>query len=421
MTLNSPYTALIIIGALMAAVTFVCSLTEAWIRNLTPAQIARFSIYYPLIANALEKLQQNRLLTLATLATIVVPCLITGTFLAVAWLDAAQMRHPLIPVFLYSWFLVLAGIIVPQSLGNRLREPLAFIFGLPLRALTIVLYPLTAPMAAAGRCFDRSQGTRSKMVPEDIAALAQSAAKDKIISREQAQLIARSTGLSRISAADIMVHRNEMHPISDNLTLADALVEAHNHHHTRFPLIHDKDIDQVIGYVNFKDIVSALRINPADPTLYGIKRPIESVRASTKLPQLLLLFTRGSRHIVIVKDEEQRTLGMITLEDLIETLLGDIEDEYDKPPDFISQITATRFRAGGGATFAQIHEKISDRIPAWEVTINEWISGQTNGPLHDRFSVEYEGLRFNVRKISRGMVFDVLVDRLEIPPQPAGT
>jgi len=231
MTSTSPYTDLIIIGAVMAAVMFVCSLTEAWIRNLTQAEIARFSIYYPLIANALEKLKKNRPLTLATLAAIAVPCLIMGTFFAVARLNAAQVRYPLIMLFLCSWILVLVGIIVPQSLGNRLREPLAFIFGLPFRVLTIVLFPLTVPMVAAVRCLDRAQGTKSKMIPEDIAALAQSAADDKIISKEQAQLIARSTGLSRISAADIMVHRNEMHPISDNLTLADALVEAHNHHH----------------------------------------------------------------------------------------------------------------------------------------------------------------------------------------------
>jgi putative hemolysin len=354
----------------------------------------------------------------ATLSVVWIPVLIIGGILGFPYLAGASFAVRWLSFAAYSFLLVMFGIVVPRILGNRFRETFAFISALPLWLLAVVLYPVTFPMLLICRTIDRRTPSNPKRIAAGIAHLAQSAASEKAISKRQAQLITRAVELSGITAADIMVGRADMHPISDALSLADALIEAHHHHHTRFPLAHNGDLDQIIGYVNFKDIVGALRVNPADPTLHGIKRPIESVGAETPLPELLQLLTRGYQHIVIVRDAQQRTLGMVTLEDLMETLVGDLEDEYDKPPDFIIPLTGNRFRAGGGATFSQLRGKVAPVFPDWDLTINEWISGQAEEKIPEQFSAVFGQCTFTVRKIARGRVFDVIIDRAETSGNP---
>ena len=76
------------------------------------------------------------------------------------------------------------------------------------------------------------------------------------------------------------------------MTMAEALIEAHIHHHTRYILAQDGNMDAIVGYVNVKDIVSALQINPTDPSLKGIARPVLTVSAALLVPDLLKELTR---------------------------------------------------------------------------------------------------------------------------------
>jgi magnesium and cobalt exporter, CNNM family len=408
-----PPVILVVSAAVLLSVAFLCSLAESCLRSITPAEITRFTTHHPLVARTLQQFKKHPMVPFATLS------LLQYTVLSFVLYTGFRHRYVYPPqsaaivLVSFTYVFIALGIILPRSLGSRYRETLAFFIAVPLRSVTLILFPLTAPLIFICRRFDRSPASDPALVTNDIMLLTQSAVAGKAISKQQAHLISRSIELSKITAADVMVGRTEMHPIPDTATLSEALVEAHLHHHTRFPLTHEGDLDQIIGYVNFKDIVGALRINPADPTLYGIRRPIESVRAGTALPELLQLFTRGRQHIVIVKDPREKTLGMVTLEDLLEILVGDLEDEYDTPPDFIVQLTEQRFCAGGGATFSELRNRIAPDFPDWDVTINEWILGQTDGAIAEKYTTAFERHVFTVRKITRGKVFDVIIDRGE--------
>jgi CBS domain containing-hemolysin-like protein len=215
-----------------------------------------------------------------------------------------------------------------------------------------------------------------------------------------------------MNASDIMVKSADMNILSDTMTLNEALIAAHMHHHTRFPLVKNGNVNAIVGYVNFKDIVGALRLNPSDPTLNGIKRPLEIVTDTTPLSELLRKFTRGYQHIGVVKNEQGETLGMVTLEDLIEMLVGDLEDEYDKSPELFVQLAENRFRAGGGVTFEQLSVRVCNKLPSWDLTIDEWILGQCAGVIPENYAIVYQNVSFKVRRIARGHVFDVIIERI---------
>ena len=78
----------------------------------------------------------------------------------------------------------------------------------------------------------------------------------------------------------------------------------------------------------------------------------------------------------MVKNESGKIIGMVTLEDLIEALVGELEDEYDKPPELLVQLSENRFRAGGGITFEKLRKHVYNDLPDWDLSIDEWILGQ---------------------------------------------
>ncbi|MBN1760232.1 MAG: CBS domain-containing protein [Chitinispirillaceae bacterium] len=403
-------------------VSFLCTLCESSLRTLSPAEIIRFTTHYPLVARILQRFKDSPLLPQTTIALLHYPSLVLGGIILLQRPVALPSRYILTGGLLYAYLFIFAGILLPRALGTRYREPLAFIFAVPLRIASALLIPFSLPLMSICRHLSTHKKNDPSVITDDIILLTQAAANGTALSRQQAHLITRSIQLSNKTAADIMVERSEMRPIADTCSLTEALIEAHHHHHTRFPLTHEGDLDQIIGYVNFKDIVGALRINPADPTLYGIRRPVETVEAATPLPELLELFTRGRQHIVIVKDTGGKTLGMVTLEDLLETLIGDLEDEYDTPPDFVVQLGENRFCAGGGASFSKLRKKVSTDFPDWDVTVNEWLLGLADGKLQEKYTASYEHYLFTVRKITRGNAFDVIISRKPptVPETTAG-
>lgn len=399
----------IIIGSAVLLLLFLVAVVQNALRAITPAEISSFKEFHPGVASILDRIKENMSCISITLSMVTIPVIIYGMYQGCLLSQRYPLRYSVTAMILYTYLLIFTGIVVPQHLGKRHRETIAFLSAFPIRILTWLLFPLTGLLLGMEKVFFR-HGTHSKQkIKEELIHIAAIAQKTGAISREQAHLITRSIEFSSFTAADIMVPGKDIHVISDSLSLNEALVEAHLHHHTRFPLIHDNNINQITGYVNFKDIVGALRINPSDPSLYGIKRPIESVLSSTPLPQLLHLLTRGYRHIVIVKDENDNTRGMVTLEDIMETLLGNLEDEYDTPPTFLIQLAENRYCAGGGARFTDLKNKIPSTIPDWNITIDEWLNGQVEGKLPEQFTTTYQDLTFQVRKIARGKVFDTII------------
>jgi putative hemolysin len=200
------------------------------------------------------------------------------------------------------------------------------------------------------------------------------------------------------------------------MDLAAALIEAHIYHHTRFPLI-DEGIDKIIGYVNFKDIVSALQINPQNPSLRGIVRPIMFVQKEESLTSLLAKLTKTYQHIAVVQDEKNTTIGLVTLEDVIEFMMGEIQDEYESLPTIRYQIAENRFLAGGGVTLSELKKAFNIDLPDSPVTIHEWLFEKMNRIIQVEKTFTCGTAIFIIRKIRGAKIWEVIVDT-NLAPAP---
>jgi putative hemolysin len=213
---------------------------------------------------------------------------------------------------------------------------------------------------------------------------------------------------------DIVLPAQDISMIYVGASLTDALIQAHLDMHTRFPVCMTKDDPQTIeAYVNFKDIVAAMRANPTDPTLRGISRPMMKVPHDMLLSQLLETMIQQKTHIAIVVSKEGTVMGMVTLEDVIEELVGEIEDEFDRLPSYIHPY-GSAWLVGGAVPMNTVATTVgldwSDRFAGLRVpTLAEWAAQHAPAGLQGGEAFEYAGLRVIARKFRRKKLMEAVV------------
>ncbi|MFA5183699.1 MAG: CNNM domain-containing protein [Syntrophales bacterium] len=404
---------LIITIVISMGISFLCSLFEACLLSLSMADVAELAEKRPRVADMLRKLKESIQKPIA--AILIVNNLSNIVGAAVAGMFISDLfGHKWIGVF--SFFFSLAIIqwseYLPKTLGVIHKRKLAGLITWPLAYLTRVLGPLVSALEWINRPF---QSRIKQKMPADtlneILLLTRSASINKLISHEQVDLVSRSIKLSQSRVQDIMVGRDEIKFLSTAMTMAEALIESHIHHHTRYILVRDGNMDEIVGYVNVKDIVSALQINPTDPSLKGIARPVLTVSAALLVPALLKELTRGYQHMAVVKNDQAKTVGLVTLEDVVEAIVGDLEDEYDVLPGHVIPISEVRFLAGGGVSLATLREKTKFDLPELPASLNDWLCAlYKNLPPIER-AIPFLDLVFIVRKIRRSKIHEVMVEK----------
>lgn len=395
-------------------IAFFCSMMEACLLSLSRPDIARLWERKPAAGAIWRRLKSNIQQPLAAILIINTLASVVGAFFSGTQFNKLYGNKWSLPFSLVlSYMLIQWCEILPKTLGVRHNSRIAAFAARPFAGMVIILGPIIRAIEFMNRPFSGSRHSSGESSVSDIRVLARSAALDNLITKEQESLIARSVHLSTLKARDVMIERANINILSTAMNLQDGLIAAHLYRHTRLPLAENGDVDRIVGYVNFKDIVGALHVNPSDPSLRGIMRPVSFVKERSGIPELLGKLTRGYQHIAIVQNDKEATVGLVTLEDIIETLVGDLQDEYDTPPDFIVRLSETRFRLGGGATFRQIRARaFGDLTRDDESSLDTIFKQQTGGKTPpENFTMKIDGISFKVRRVVRGNIYDVVAER----------
>ncbi|MFZ5801638.1 MAG: hemolysin family protein [Candidatus Omnitrophota bacterium] len=231
------------------------------------------------------------------------------------------------------------------------------------------------------------------------------AAEERIV-LSAAEFSRRTVGGIALAAPDIV-----MIPITDSLS--EAMIKAHLDMHTRYPVCErEKDPQTIVGYVNFKDIINALKISPASPDLRGITRPIPFVSRSARLSDVLNPMIRDKTHIALVRDEQGKVAGLITLEDLIEELVGDIEDEYDRLPGHIHSFGSSWLMGGGvpvSLVFSTLGAGPAPAGSAENETLAAWIHKKLGRAPEAGEVIRMDGLTITARKLRRKKIYEAIL------------
>lgn len=402
---------LIIVGTLF--ISFMCSLLEACLLSLSVTDVAALMERKPLAGRTWKYFKEHLERPIA-----VILILNTLAHTIGATLSGSQFNDLFGPKWVVAFSLVFSFVmiqwteIMPKTLGVRFNRQIAAIMAVPMNLAIQFMRPIVAVAEFLNRPFERKKTDSAQTdTLNEINLLTRFALYNKMITTEQKDIVARSMTLSTASVKDIMVERKDIKSLSTSMSMVDALIAAHIHHHTRYPLVKADNLDEVVGYVNVKDIVSALQLNPKDPSLSGIARPIITVRPDVNVTSLLRDLTRGYQHMAIVKNEQNVTVGVVTLEDVTEAIIGDLQDEYDVMPSFAYSLAESRYLVGGGTDLKTLREKTGADVPETPMSLNDWLFQTMPQPPKVEAKLSYKGYTFIVRKMRRSKVYEVIVEK----------
>lgn len=248
---------------------------------------------------------------------------------------------------------------------------------------------------------------------QELRAIASMARTSRLIGAREENIILGAARLASRPLREIILPAEYIRMLTLSDSLADGLIAAHLDLHTRFPVSERKDDPQsIVGYVNFKDIVTALKLSPQEPSIRGIMRHLPTLEADVPISNALEFLLKERTHIALVRDKAGMVLGMITLEDIVEELVGDIQDEHDLLPVHVIR-SGNGWIIGGGATLARIKELTEiDLGPAeGPQSLSNWVIQRLSTAPRGSEIVRHQGLRILVRKVRRQRVLEAAMFR----------
>ena len=250
---------------------------------------------------------------------------------------------------------------------------------------------------------------------QELRAIASMARTSRLIGAREENIILGAARLASRPLSEIILPAEYIRMLTLTDSLADGLIAAHLDLHTRFPVSERKDDPQsIVGYVTFKDIVTALKVSPQEPTIRGIMRQIPNLQAEVPISAALEFLLKERTHIALVRDKANMVQGMITLEDIVEELVGDIQDEHDLLPIHVIR-SGNGWIVGGGATLARIKDltHIDLGTGAAPQSLSAWMMQRLDAVPHGSEVVRHENVRVLVRKVRRQRVLEAALIREE--------
>jgi len=314
--------------------SFLCSVAEAVLLSITPSYILGLKQRSPRLAALLRRLKQDRIdQSLAAILTLNTIAHTVGAIGAGA--KAAD-------VFGAAWFGVFSAVmtlmilflseIIPKTLGAVYWQKLTGVTALFVRALIVILYPLIWISEGLTRLIARRKAAHL-FSRDEFIAMAGIGERIGQLDKRESRIIRNLFRFGSLKARDIMTPRTVMQGLRENMTVSEALAADDALPFSRLP-IYRKDRDDITGFVLKDDMLLSKFRGQGDVRLESLKREITTVPDDMPLSGLLEYILDHRRHIALVADAFGATVGLVTLEDVVETLLGmEIVDEMDRVED----------------------------------------------------------------------------------------
>ncbi len=263
--------------------------------------------------------------------------------------------------------MLVVGRVVPKTILQAQADRVVAFVSLPLTLISWLLRPavlVVSGFAAAMTRLARTDRRKAFVTRDELAMLIESEPEtDKPdISADEREMIANVFELSQLVVADLMVPLSEVTAMPEDTSLAEAAVEVADKQHSRMPVYRSR-VDDIVGIVHVFDILGAPPAEARVKTVGQVARPAIYVPTSMKAIDLLVELQAEGNHLAVVVDEYGGAVGIVTLEDLLETIVGDIDDEYDHEPSPIKAEKLGVWRVEARTPVARINQELDLGLP----------------------------------------------------------
>jgi CBS domain containing-hemolysin-like protein len=317
-----------------------------------------------------------------------------------------------IVVFLH----MVVGEMAPKNIAIAEPERSALWLAYPIRVYVNVFRPFIRLLNALANASLRMMRVepRDEVLDihsaREIATMISQSAESGLLEEFKERLLSGAIELGERDAASAMVPRTDMHALPFTATPAEIEKFVLETGHSRVPLFRD-DLDHIIGFFHAKDLLKVAEDRRELPLLPGLIRPMLVVPESRKLRALLFDMRRERAHFALVIEEHGGTAGIVSLEDVLEELVGEIRDEYDSSELGVERLSGGRYLVPGSLRIDEASSRLDVDLPEGEYeTIAGFLMDRLGRIPTRRDVVEYEGWRLRVRNMYRRRVVQVLIE-----------
>lgn len=325
----------------------------------------------------------------------------------------------IVALMIVTFFHMVLGEMAPKNVAIAEPEKSVLWLALPFRAFMIVFRPVIKTMNAIANLGVRLLGVEPQeaqaagRTAEELAAIIEQSAQGGMIREVERRLLTGAAAFGERDATAAMVPRTEVVAIRETATPAEVEALALASGHSRFPM-YGENLDQIYGFFHAKDLLQIPQENRAKLLPRRFVRPMLVVPESLNLHPLLIQMRRERKHFALVVDEHGGTAGIVTLEDLLEELVGEIRDEYDVAELGVETLSEGRFLIPGTLRIDEATDHLDVRLPEGEYeTVAGFLMDRLGRIPRRRDVVEHNGWRLWVRSMHRRRVVQVLVERID--------
>lgn len=269
----------------------------------------------------------------------------------------------LVAVLLVTPLIIVLGEVVPKSFARPRADRLASAAGRIVRAGEIFLYPLVAAVSWVARTLSAPFGgilpTRVLVTREELSLLLQaSRGGGSDVEPHEQVMVRRAFHLGEKRVADVFRPLAQVMALPENATCRDAALLSDRSGYSRYPVYRER-VDQVVGYLHVLDVVG---IDPGAPVATLMRKPL-FVPELMPLDELLRVFRDARSSFAVVVDEFGGVTGIVTAEDVVEEVVGEIEDEYDRRMEYYTKVSEAEFLVPGRMEVVRFAEEIGVRLP----------------------------------------------------------
>ena len=339
---------------------------------------------------------------------------VATTLSAVLFIDLlGSGTGPAVSTVVLTVVILIFGEISPKSLAKESPEAFARFSAPILRVLLVILTPLnfifTQWKKLLGLLFRRKDA--EGITDEELMTIVSEAEDQGGLDEDEGQLIRSAIRFDDLEAGDILTPRVDMVALEDTATMDEAAALFAEEGYSRLPIYHE-NLDDIVGVIHQKDLFSARYHGRAD--LSALIHPVLHITATAKIDELMRQFQRTKTHMAIVVDEYGGTDGLLTLEDVVEELVGEIWDEHDEVVEQFRRQDDGSYLIDGSADVDRMLDLFSLKEESDSATVSGWVLDKLGHIPETGERFECDGLAVTVTRVQHHRVLEI-----QVRPLPA--
>lgn len=338
----------------------------------------------------------------------------------------------ILATFCLMYILLTFGILFPKKLAQRFPDAWAYCFIGYIYFLRTALYPLTGLVAVSANAFLRLIGFRNsdeqnEVTEEEIISMVNEGHELGVLEAGEVEMITNIFEFGDKEASKIMTHRNNITAIDSRTPFKEALNFMLRESNSRYPVF-EENLDHIVGVLYLKDAMrfhtSDESLNQAVGSVEGLIREAVFVPETKNIDDLFRSMQSEKNQMVIVMDEYGQTAGLVTMEDILEEIVGNIMDEYDPEENHIEEKGENEYIIEGMTKLEDLQERFDIDFGETEFeTLNGFMISKLDRIPEEGEDTELQidGYRFKILKVEKNVIQSVLVTKVPDEEKPSET